>query len=119
MSVPTQLSETPSLQWTEVPGMYLPFLFWVTYFHRIIESFELEGTFKGHLVQLPRNFHRIRIVGVGRDLWGSSSPTSLSKQVPYSRLQVYVTNAQCGRLHSCDPPNLKEQAGELEFIFTG
>jgi len=99
--------------------MYLPFLFWVTYFHRIIESFELEGTFKGHLVQLPRNFHRIRIVGVGRDLWGSSSPTSLSKQVPYSRLQVYMTNAQCGRLHSCDPPNLKEQAGELEFIFTG
>ena len=28
---------------------------WITYNHRIIESLESEGTFKGHVVQLPTN----------------------------------------------------------------
>lgn len=37
-------------------------------------------------LSLPTGFQRIRITGLGRDIWRSSSPTPLLKQVPWHRL---------------------------------
>ena len=41
-----------------------------------------------------------RMVGVGRDPWGSSSPTSLSKQAAQDRVQVGFEYLQRRRLHN-------------------
>ena len=85
--------------------------------HRIIESFELEGTLKGHPVQLPCNEQ-----GYPQLNQGAQSPSSLTLAVsrgrvtspsllatllwmqPRVRLAFWAAKARCWLMPSCHPP---------------
>jgi len=59
-------------------------------YHRIVESFQLEGTLKGHLVQLPCNKHRdLQVEQVLR------APSSLTLTVSRDRTSILSLSNLC------------------------